>query len=333
MRILYIDNRRYGHNADLHIDFISYINKKKYHRVIGFGRHLGKYLPEAIMPNNNSISKHLDSVLARYNPDIILTYNCNGSSYEIGQDNVNLYKWVSRYLSRVSVPKFHVTTDYCRSGFRQSQADWFSEIGYSASFFRHRVALDHPLEIDKYWLPFSIDKDLYLRNINKNINKKFSKVGFLGAAHNSCKKLYRNRIAAINLLRKKDMLSITRVLDDKYTREMLFGDRYVKFWTKNLFGLTCGGTCNFMTAKYFQIPASYSMLVCTDTNGIDILPDDTYITYSKKNIEELIPKLRYHIDNIDITRDKIDKLHNHVIKNHNHHTRILEMTEVFKKYI
>jgi|TARA_R110001583_G_scaffold16234_12_gene66307 hypothetical protein len=333
MRILYIDNRRYGHNADLHIDFISHISKKKYHRVIGFGRHLNKYLAESVIPSGHVLSNHLDKVLARYNPDLILTYNCNGSSYEIGQDNVNLYKWISKYLSRVDLPKFHVTTDYCRSGFRQDQADWFSDIGYSASFFRHKVALDYPLSVDKYWLPFSVNKDLYSENIDKNLKNKSEKVGFLGAAHNSSKKLYKNRISAINLLRKNDMLKITKVLDAKYTRKMLFGDEYVRFWTNNLFGLTCGGTCNFMTAKYFQIPASYSMLVCTDTVGLDILPKDTYITYSKKNIQELIPKLLYHIDNKDITREKIDRLHNHVMKKHNHHTRILEMTEIFKKYV
>ena len=333
MRILYIDNRKYGHNADLHIDFISYMSKKKYHRVIGLGKYLHKYLPEAILPNHRMISAHLDQVMAKYKPDLILTYNCNGSSYEIGQDNINLYRWISKYLSKVQIPKFHVTTDYCRSGFRQSQADWFSEIGYSASFFRHKVALDHPIGVDKYWLPFSIDKKLYLKNINKDVTSKSNNVGFLGAAHNSSQKLYENRISAIDGLMKRDMLEITNVLDKKFTRKMLFGDNYVKFWTKNLFGLTCGGTCNFMTAKYFQIPAAYSMLVCTDTNGIELLPKDTYITYSKGKIKKLISDLDYHIKNKDITRDKIDTLHNYVVKSHDHHTRILEMTEVFKKYV
>ena len=40
---------------------------------------------------------------------------------------------------------------------------------------------------------------------------------------------------------------------------------YIKFLTNNLFNLTCGGNCNYFTAKHFQIPAAYSMLVCADT--------------------------------------------------------------------
>ena len=333
MKILYIDNRRYGHNADLHIDFISYMHKKKYHRVIGFGKFLHLYLPESIIPNMERPGTHLLRILSKYKPDLILTYNCNGSSYEIGHDNINHYKWISNTLSKVNIPKFHITTDYCRSGFRQEQADWFADIGYSASIFRHRIALEHECSVDKHWLPFSVDKKLYEKSINKKIKEKLEVVGFLGAAHNSSKKLYRKRISAINYLLKRNMMRTSKVLDDKFTRRILTGESYVKFFTKNLFNLTCGGTCNFITAKYFQIPASYSMLICSDTDGLDIFPKDCYIKFDRSNLNKMMEDINFHIKNKDITLEKINKMHNFVINNHSHHNRILEMTEIFKRYV
>jgi hypothetical protein len=333
MRILYIDNRRYGHNADLHIDFISFLHKNKYDRIIPYGDNLKRHFKDAISINRRGVSKQLNKIIAKYKPHAILTYNCNGSSYEVGLDNISLYKWVSDALSKVDIPKFHITTDYCRSGFRQDQADWFKYVGYSAALFRHNESLKYPLDVDKIWFPFSVDSDLYKKYMTKNINKKKEKVGFLGAAHNSSKSIYANRIKAIDYLRKKKLLEITKVIDKKFTRKMLFGPRYVRFLSGNLFGLTCGGTCRYFTAKYLQIPAAYSMLVCADTNGLELFPKDTYIMFDKNNLDDMYSKILYSINNKKETREKIDVLHKFVINNYNHHNRARHLRGIIQKYL
>ena len=83
-----------------------------------------------------------------------------------------------------------------------------------------------------------------------------------------------------------------------------------------------------MTAKYFQIPALGAMLVCTDTNGLDMFPEDTYISYSKDNIEKLHSDIMYHIKNKKETLDKVNTLTNYVLKNHNHKIRSFELISI-----
>ena len=252
----------------------------------------------------------------------------------MGLDNVAQFRWISPYLAKTDLPKFHITTDYCREGFNRKQSDWFTDVGYTASFFRHKESLKYPIDVPAYWLPFSIDDKLYKQNMISNMSRKNPKVGFIGAAHNSAKSLYSNRIAAFDMLQNKGLLETTKIINHgNKSRQMLFGSEYVKFLTKNLFDLTCGGTCNFMTAKYFQIPAAYSMLICTETNGIDILPKDTYITYNINNLDKLYTDVIWHINNYSITKDKIRELNEYVLTNHNHDIRIKKFTKRITKLI
>jgi len=333
MRILYIDNRRYGHNADLHIDFISFLHKNKYDRIIPYGDNLKRHFKDAISINRRGVSKQLNKIIAKYKPHAILTYNCNGSSYEVGLDNISLYKWVSDALSKVDIPKFHITTDYCRSGFRQDQAKWFEYVGCSAGIFRHKESLKYPLGVDKFWLPFSVDAGLYKKYGQKDVAKKNKKVGFIGTAHDTGK-LYINRMMAIDFLKKEKMLKTTSIVDKKkFKREMLFGPKYVRFITGNMFGLTCGGTCNYFTAKYLQIPAAYSMLVCADTNGLEMFPKDTYILFDRNNLEEMREKIMFHINNTGETREKIDCLNKYVLEKHNHDKRARDLRRIIKRFV
>ena len=327
MKILYIDNRKYGHNSDIHVDF--FVHMAKEHYVTAYGTHLRNHFKNAILPDKNA-NKELKILEDKIKPDCIVTYNCNGSSYEVKLDNVNIYKWCANYLKSTDVPKIHITTDYCRSGFRQEQADWFSEYKYKAAFFRHKVSLEHPLDIPKYWFPFSVDRKLYEKN-SIPLEQKEKKVGFIGAAHNSAKDLYAHRISAINYLLEKNKLNITQVTNkEKFERKMLFKDEYVKFLTKNLFGLTCGGTCNFMTAKYFQIPAANSLLIGTNTQGLEIFPKDTYITYDKNNLDKLYREILEHESDLLKTKQKIFTLNQYVLDNHNHSKRADEMISIIK---
>ncbi len=332
MKFLYIDNRDYGHNRDLHIDFIKSIEQYPGCQVYGFGRHLDKFLTNTQLPGRNP-NKELKFLVNKFKPNYILTLNSNGSSYELKLDNLHLYEWCQEFLSTTSVFKIHITTDYCRSGFRKEQANWFKNYNYQLALFRHKIALEFPIEVPAFWLPFSVDKNLYNKYSIKNIKEKEKKVGFIGAAHNSSKSLYSNRIAAIEYLLEKKHLNITKVTNPKkFERKLLFGPEYIKFLTKNLFNLTCGGTCNFMTAKYFQIPAAYSMLICTDTVGLDIFPSDTYLTYNQNNLSDLYEKIIYHENNLKETKFKIATLNQYVLDNHNHQERIKELIKLIKDH-
>jgi hypothetical protein len=344
--ILYIDNRKYRHNAELHINSISSLSNN--FKIIGYGNHLSEHFSTTYkVPLKNNYKKFgiheninisasnsiLDTILAKHKPDAILTYNSNGSSYDVGLDNVHLYSWISEKLSTLSIPKFHVTTDYCRDGYRREQGKWFEYVGYDCIFFRGKESLKYPpISIPKYWLPFSVNKNVYANNSIFNLTNKANKVGFIGAAHNSDNQLYHQRIAAIDYLNSKNILE--KVLPQATGKvPVLLGDEYVNFITSNLFGLTCGGSCNYMTAKYFQIPAAYSMLICSNTNGIEEFPKDTYILYDIKNLDYLYDQILYHINNPKITEEKIYELNKYILTNYSQESVNLYFENIIKNFI
>ena len=79
MKILYIDNKKYLHNEDIHIDFIASLEKNKFFKIIGYGNFLRKKLKTSIKVKKN-IDKQLDHIVKRYRPDAILTYNSGGEN-------------------------------------------------------------------------------------------------------------------------------------------------------------------------------------------------------------------------------------------------------------
>lgn len=324
MKMLYIDNRRYIHNAELHIDFISSLEKYGHIKIIGYGKHLKRRLKNTITPTEEP-NKQLQKILTAHKPSFILTYNSGGN-------NVHQYDWVSDFLKTASVPKFHITTDYLRSGMNQEQVDWFSDHGYTGSIFRHKSSVSMPCSVRSHHLPFSVDTVFYNQFSQKQIRAKREMVGFLGTS-TIAPKLYFKRIEAMNKLREEGLLYESKFLEKQNRSQMFFGSAYVSFLTKNLFGLTCPGSCNFFTAKHFQIPAAYSMLVCTDVTGLEDFPLDTYIKYDVSNLEKLKEDIIFHIENKKITREKIDALHKYIVKNHSNKIRCKQFKEIILKEI
>lgn len=333
MKVLYLDNRDYGHNRDLHVDFFVFAQKHQILEIYPYGRYLHKFFKNAIAPGKHP-NRELKEIVEKNGIEVILTYNPNGSSYELGYDNVHFYQWCQEFLTETNLPKFHFSTDYCRDEFRQEQADWFKDLKYTAAFFRHRVSLKHPIEIPAFWIPFSVDRELYQKYSQFNIKLKNKKVGFLGAAHNSSKSLYAHRIAAMDYLKAKKQLAVSKVIrPDKFEREILLGKNYVEFLSSNLFGLTCGGTCQFMTAKYFQIPAAYSLLVCAKTDGLEIFPPNTYLTFDKNHLDDFYQEILEHEKNLKLAKKKIYELNQYVIENHHHEKRWKEIIKLIKAHI
>lgn len=332
MRVLYIDNSVRSHNAELHEDFVKFMDEKKICNIIPYGKNLGATFSNAISPKDDSISTQMDQILLRYKPDAILTYNKNGSSYSDLRDNINLYKWVEEEIAKINLPKFHITTDYCRSGFRAEQAKWFEDLGYTAAIFRHRESLRYPCEIESFWLPFSVNASLYSKANKRRYLSRKKKVAFLGTAF-QYEDLYANRVAAIRALKKADLMAMSRVVNKKTGQtQMILGDGYQKFLSKHMFGLTCGGTCNYMTAKYFQIPALGSMLICSDTNGLDMFPKDTYIKYSIENIDRLCSEVEYYTKNRREAEERAVALSRYVLRNHNNKIRANELVSFMKSH-
>ena len=162
--ILYIESRNPGHNSELHFDFIRYMHNKNFCKIFLFSnRKLTLNAPKSeSFYAGHDIYNQIQRIITRNKIDFIMTYNKNGSNYGV-KDNVSLYRWVQDAISKTNIPKVHVTTDYCRDGFVSDQAQWFSDLGYSAAIFRHKVSLKYPCPIKNFYLPFSVDKGLYAK--------------------------------------------------------------------------------------------------------------------------------------------------------------------------
>lgn len=326
LKMLYIDNHMYLHNRDIHIDFISSLEKNNYFKIVGLGPGLkGKLRKVDGILDKRNLKSQILSKIRVHRPDFLLTYNPGGK-------NIKKFKWLEDILPKIPIPKIHITVDYMREGYVEEEARWFSDMNYQASIFRTKSALRHASLVPVYNLPFSISTSLYRHNINTNIGLKAKKVGFLGTS-DLAPELYFKRIAAINHLRLNNLLKETRFIDSLGRRQMIFGKDYVKFLSGNLFNLTCPGSCDFFTAKHFQIPAAFSMLVCTDVSGLEDFPKDCYIKYDLSNMDKLVEDVLFHASNLDITEVKIRRLYNHVIKNHSHKQRGLELKRVVEEVL
>lgn len=332
--VLYIETEPPTHNSELHTDFLKSMCTDGLIDIVAIGpQFLKKIFPKYIYLNKRlDIYKQLDRAALRVGADAVLTYNKNGSWYGV-KDNIALYSWAQDAISRLSLPKFHITTDYCRDGFHQDQSEWFCQLGYSAAIFRHKVSLEYDCSVDKYWLPFSVDRRRYSGLARRAHSSRCPKVSFAGTAF-QFPDLYRKRIAAIKALDSAGVLATPRVVDrDSGRLQMITGSGYQKFLSRYKFGLTCGGTCNFMTAKYFQIPASGSILVCSDTHGLELFPEDLYLVFDEKNIDDLISKVSFYNKNKKYAEEVASKLTGFVLKNHNNKIRGQQLLGIIKNYI
>tara|TARA_B100001027_G_scaffold210563_1_gene177840 strand:- start:1140 stop:2117 length:978 start_codon:yes stop_codon:yes gene_type:complete len=324
LKVLYIDNKNYLHNADSHVDFVQSLEKNGLFKIIGLGNYLKRRFKTSYALKEN-FDKQLQFLLIRYKPSFILTYNS-------GPDIIQKYDWASKSLSKARIPKIHIATDFMRDGFDPELSAWLERVGYNAIMFRHKESMKYPLSMDKFYLPISINAPLYSKNSEKMLSRKKNLVGFIGSSHID-QDLYQNRIKAMRALGSSDLLRETKFVKKQGRSQMMFGEHYVKFITKNLFGLTCGGTCNYFVAKHFQIPAAYSMLICTDVPGLEIFPKESYIKYDPNNLNKLIEDVTFHINNKDIVREKISILHKYVLINHNHKARGEELLDFVNKII
>jgi len=321
---LFIDNRSYSHNSCLHIDFIKSMHKNKIFNIIGYGNFFDNTFTNYKV-NKGRVFEQIIEILHKHKIDFILTYNSNGSSYESHLDNIGKYSWISDCLSKIDVPKFHVTTDYCRGGFVKAQAEWFDYVGYSAAFFRHKSSLNYDLNISKYWLPFSVDKNIYLRNSVLKLNEKKQVAGFIGTAADTCKEIYKNRIEIIKFFEDIDFLKTPIIKRGRF--EILTGRKYVKFLSNNMFNITCGGNCGFLTAKYIEIQASNSIVIGPKVSGCEILNKDMFFEFDIENLNNNFNKLNYYLKNKEFIYSKFDHK-SFVLQNSNN-----ERSKYFKKII
>ena len=318
IKILYFDKKKYTYNKIIHSDSIEYLSR--FSTLITVGNNISGDISYPFACNNDLLY-----AINKENPDVIITYNAASNNRHVFKDHENI-------LASINIPKIHISTDYCRHANIariKDQSSWFKELGYSAALFRHRAGYMHQCSVDKYDFPFSIDEDLWKNNKKNN---KIDKVGFFGTSDHSqaCRKLYVKRNNAIKFFEKNNVMFNA----NKVKVKRIIGSRYPESISTYAFGLTCGGTCNFLVAKHFEIPASGGILVCDgEAVGLSKFPKNSYLTYSEGNMEDCLDKILYFNKNIEKRKVYAKTLENYVYNNHTHNKRCQYLIEIIKQYI
>jgi hypothetical protein len=301
--MLFINNHDfYDYNSNIHLGFVVSLNK--YFNIIEIGNSSGLFKKSILEFSERSLRK----ACRRFKPKVLLTYNSNGSSK--GKENYNRFAFIKNVYKDLNVIKAHITTDHCREGDVFLQRKWFEELGIDIAFFRHKNFKQHPVISDSYWLPFSVDESLFRRN-SFSFDEKKNKVVFLGTTKGS---VYKKRRKAISFLRNKGNI-------DDYKNLKIMGKDYVKTLSQYNFGLACGGTCNFFTAKYLEILAAGTFLYCSDTDGLEIIPDEYYIKYDSENMAVSYSRIKNLRLNLKHLKNTTDSAKEFVFRNHSNEVR------------
>ena len=75
------------------------------------------------------------------------------------------------------------------------------------------------------------------------------------------------------------------------------------------------------------------MLICSDTIGLEIFPEDLYIKYSINNLEKMIDSIEYYNNNYNEYKERTLSLSSFVIKNHNNKKRGTQLLSIIEDYL
>jgi len=303
LKVIFFNNYKFHkYNSSIHIDFIK--NLESHFDIVEYGLRSGKFKSGLKAGSFSDFKKLYRS----FDPDLFLSYNSNGSNP--GKRNHERYTWMEQIYKFYDIPKFHFTVDFCRDGFEDKEISWFEEMGIQNAIFRHKNYLKTKLKVNSFWVPFSVDRNMFTKN-SVPFEKKKNLVSFVGT---SSHKVYQKRRAAIEYLGKKKLLN--------HNQKKIILGQYVRALSKFKFGLTCGGTTDFFVAKYLEIPASGSILVCTETDGFDTIKKYVkHIVYDPENMDEFLDKYSSMVSDPKIKK-YIDESQNYVLVKHCHEKRV-----------
>ena len=313
IKLLFINKSSfYKHSSAIHVGFISWLQNK--YNVIEYGRKSGFFKQHV---SHRGFGQYRNFFLS-YKPDVILTYNSNGS--RLYKKNKDRLSWAKNIIEYSSFLKIHITTDHCQRGDDPEQTSWFKEFGIDVALFRHKSFERHPVGIESHWFPFSIDRESYLDDNFKFFNKS-KKIGFIGALN---KDLYVDRNIAFKFLDSNNLIN--------YSKKRRIGKDYFSFLQSNIANLTCGGTCRYFTAKYIEILASGALLICSDTDGLSTIPSDFYLKYDPQNMDGFVDKYLQKINSKGFQKTlRISR--EYALVKHSHKKRFKQLDKIIKSRI
>lgn len=230
---------------------------------------------------------------------------------------VNMKKRVDKWLPPavvVDLPcrKVIVEVDYCYEKGKPDAVKWYEDCRFDVVFFRHFIDYrDEGLSAPKGLLPFSVHPSW----ICHPMDGQRQGIGFAGTvapvAH------YEMRRWALDVL--KDM--VVR------PPRKVFGERYMRWWSQFVIGLTCSSAAHYDNAKHLIIPAAGALLLTDGSPGLSgLLPPHTWLQYTKDPVE-LRDTVRAALADTNHTMSRRIEAYNHVKAHHTHRVRWASLLE------
>ena len=143
-----------------------------------------------------------------------------------------------------------------------------------------------PSHINTFWLPHSVNTNIYK---DRNLPKEYG-VLLSGSMY----KIYHTRNKALDSLKGESFFRHLRRPVDYAKTQWPIKDDYSKELNKSWLSICCGADVEYPVMKYYEIPASKSVLYSdyfSELGDLGFIPDENMIVLDKNNIKEQIIEL------------------------------------------
>lgn len=311
-----------------HTGFAKILANKPNVNLLLYGYNMEKLYPDmAKIPFNAELTgKELKK---EFNFDIIIMDNKNRFAYSRTLKERRARKVRNFWLKPEffdgldNIPKIFLEGDY-HLHFKMNlsgEKTWYQDRKVDLLLVRHKTAVDY--HIDKtlpiQWFPCSVNDKIFKPNMRIERKNKICLISGYGLNY------YSYRTTAGNILKNHG-----ENLIDIYDKRFI-GRNYIKNLQSYICHLSGSSVRHITPAKMFEIMASGSVLFTDegDEYGLkDLFPDDSYVTYNKKDYSDTIEKAQKIINNPDFRKHLTTKALQCIKEKHTHEIRAQELLDI-----
>jgi hypothetical protein len=254
---------------------------------------------------------NVKGIMKSFNPDIIMTY---GLRYSLEFKGLN---------EITDIPKVHIVVDFfpAKGDYKGSwgrSLEFFKKNKYDAYFTRVINQLtylyDSEVSGSKYWLPFSVDTDIYYK---KDIEKEYD----IFTSSNDRKDIYPNRRMIKDRLKSK-----FKIMNGK-----VYHEQYVDCINKSKIAVISTNAFGSVNMKFTEFTSCGAFVLSdrpTDFNEMGFIDGRHMVLYN--GVNDLIDKAEYFLKN-DKEREEIaDNGMKLVRKNHSNEIRVKQISRILE---
>jgi len=312
-----------------HTGFARVLANKPNVNLLLYGYNMEKVYPDmAKIPFNPALTG--EELKKLFDFDVVIMDNKNRFAYaqprehRIARAPRNFWLKPKFFDGIDNIPKVFLEGDY-HIHFRMNRPEergWYKKRKVDLLLVRHKSSLDYHQDksIPIQWFPCSVNDKIFKPNSNIERKNKICLISGYGT------KLYHYRNTAGKVLATENLIDI-------YKKRFL-GKKYIQNLQSYICHLSGSSNRAITPAKMFEIMASGSVLFTDegDEYGLkELFPDDSYVTYNKKDYSDVISKAKKIINEPDFRKYLTTKALKCIKEKHTHEVRAEELLNIITK--